>query len=159
MAQLAADGDVLLILMHMKGTPKNMQVSPVYDDLIAEIKIFLNNAVETAQQHGVHRSRIVIDPGIGFGKTVSHNLELINKIDQFNSLGCPILLGPSRKAFIRKILVQKNSTELKPDHPVIETGTQAAVAAAVMRGVHLVRVHDVANTYTTLKVLDAIKMC
>jgi dihydropteroate synthase len=155
--KVAAQNNVLLILMHMKGTPKNMQVSPVYEDLIGEIKRFLNTAIETAQEHGVSKSNIIADPGIGFGKTVSHNLEIINKLDRLRTLDVPILLGPSRKAFIRKILAQKDYSEPKPDHPAVETGTQAAVAAAVMRGVHIVRVHDVANTYAAVKVLDAIR--
>ncbi len=154
---VAAQSNTLLILMHMKGTPKNMQISPVYGDLLGEITNFLHNAILSAQDSGVPKSNIIADPGIGFGKTVSHNLEIINKLDALEALDVPILLGPSRKAFIRKILTQKDGSELKPDHPAIETGTQAAVAAAVMRGVHIVRVHDVANTYSTLKIVDAIR--
>jgi dihydropteroate synthase len=154
---VAAQNNTVLILMHMKGTPKNMQVSPVYDDLMGEITNFLQNAIRSAQDSGVPKSSIIADPGIGFGKTVSHNLEIINKLDELGALDVPLLLGPSRKAFIRKILTQKDGSELKPDHPAVETGTQAAVAAAVMRGVHIVRVHDVANTYATVKVLDAIR--
>jgi dihydropteroate synthase len=154
---VAARHDALLVLMHMKGTPKSMQVSPVYEDLLGEIKNFLQNAIQSAQNSGVPKSNIIIDPGIGFGKTLLHNLEIINKIKELETLDAPMLLGPSRKAFIRKILAQKDGAELKPDHPIIETGTQAAVAAAVMRGVHIVRVHDVASTSATLKVLDAIR--
>jgi dihydropteroate synthase len=156
-AKVAAQNNTILILMHMKGTPKNMQLSPVYDDLMGEIRTFLNDVILSAQEHGVPKSNIIADPGIGFGKTVSHNLEIINNLDQLEALDVPILLGPSRKAFIRKILIQNDGTELKPDHPTIETGTLAAVAAAVMQGARIVRVHDVANTYSMLKVLDAIK--
>jgi dihydropteroate synthase len=154
---VAARNNALLILMHMKGTPKNMQVSPVYDDLLGEIQSFLNNVIWSAQQNGVPKSNIIADPGIGFGKTVLHNLEIIKKLDELGALDVPILLGPSRKAFIRKILIQKDGSELKPDHLIIETGTQAVVAAAVMQGVHIVRVHDVANTRVTLKIVDAIR--
>lgn len=157
MGNVASNHDVLLILMHMKGTPKNMQVSPTYGDLIGEIKDFFQQCIINARRYGISSSKVIIDPGIGFGKTVSHNLEIINKLDEFSSLNAPILLGPSRKAFIRKILIQKNELELKPDHPIIEIGTQAAVAAAVMRGVHIVRVHDVATTCSTVRLLDAIK--
>jgi len=141
----------------MKGTPKNMQVNPVYEDLIGEIKQFFNQTIKKAVQYGVPKSKIIIDPGIGFGKTLSHNLEIINNLDLFESLQVPVLLGTSRKAFIRKILTQKNDSELKPDHPVIEIGTLASISAAAAKGVHIVRVHDVANTYSTLKILDAIK--
>jgi dihydropteroate synthase len=154
--RVAARNNTLLILMHMKGTPKSMQVSPVYDNLMGEIKDFLQTAIQSAQNSGIPKSKIIIDPGIGFGKTVSHNLEIINKLDELKTLDVPILLGPSRKAFIRKILIQKDNSELKPDHPTIETGTQATIAAAVIRGVHMVRVHDVANTFATIKIVNAI---
>lgn len=157
MVDVAASSGAILVLMHMKGTPKNMQLSPAYDDLIGEIKNFFNQCIVKAIHRGISKSKIIVDPGIGFGKTVSHNIEIINKLDQFKSLDVPILIGTSRKAFIRKILIQKNNTELKPDHPLVEIGTQASIAAAVMRGVHIVRVHNVANTCATLKLLDAIK--
>jgi dihydropteroate synthase len=154
---IAAAHDVLLILMHMKGTPKTMQIAPVYDDLIAEIHEFLADAVFRAVACGVRPSRIIIDPGIGFGKTVAHNLRIINKMDCFSDLNAPILAGPSRKAFIRKILISENGDEPSPDHIHVAVGTQAAVAAAVLSGAHMVRVHDVAATRTTLRIVDAIK--
>ena len=156
MGNLAAKNDVLLVLMHMKGTPADMQVSPAYDDLIGEIYDFLFQAICRAEKSGVAKSKIIVDPGIGFGKTISHNLFLIKKLKDLNRLGVPILIGPSRKAFIRKILSMPDMHELKPDHPAVETGTQAAVAAAVMSGSHIVRVHDVASTFVTIKILDAI---
>ncbi len=156
-ARIAARYDALLILMHMKGTPKTMQVSPVYEDLMGEIKSFLSDVIVSAQEQGVPKSHIIADPGIGFGKTFTHNLQIINAIHLLGELDVPILVGPSRKAFIRNLLRQKNGSEYRPDHPVIETGTLAAVAAAVMRGVHIVRVHDVAHTYHLLCVLDAIR--
>ena len=156
MGNIAAKNDVLLVLMHMKGTPANMQVSPAYDDLVGEIKDFLHQAICRAERCGVAKSKIIADPGIGFGKTISHNLFLIKKLEDLNDLGVPILIGPSRKAFIRKILSQPDQPELKPDHPDVEIGTQAAVAAAVMSGAHIVRVHDVSSTYKTIKMIDAI---
>ncbi len=156
-AEVAAKNDVLLILMHMKGTPSDMQVSPSYDDLIGEIKDFLKDAIYRAEKSGVSKNKIIIDPGIGFGKTIAHNLFLINHLDEFQELNVPVLLGSSRKAFIRKILVQKDKTELKPDHPMIETATQATVAAGVMGGAHIVRVHNVPNTFATTKTVDAIR--
>jgi dihydropteroate synthase len=154
---MAAAHDVLLILMHMKGTPKTMQIAPVYDDLMGEIHDFLAGAISRAVACGVPASRIIIDPGIGFGKTVSHNLRLINGMDCFSGLNAPILAGVSRKAFIRKILTSANGDEPLPDHVDVMAGTQAAVAAAVLSGAHMVRVHDVAATRTTLRIVDAVK--
>jgi dihydropteroate synthase len=154
---IAASHDVLLILMHMKGTPKTMQVAPAYDDLMGEIHGFLTDAISRAVSFGVDLSRIIIDPGIGFGKTVSHNLRLIGEMQCFNDLNVPLLIGPSRKAFIRKILAADGGDEPVPDHIGVLTGTQAAVTAAVLSGAHMVRVHDVAATRATLQVVDAIK--
>ncbi len=157
MAAVAAKYGVPVVLMHMKGNPKTMQVAPVYDDLIDEVKKFLENAINTAEKNGITRSKIIIDPGIGFGKTVEHNLLLINHLHELTSLDAPILIGPSRKSFIRKILFHKPATDMKADIRAMETGTQAAVAAAVLHGAHIVRVHDVAGTYKTIKIVDAIK--
>lgn len=156
MGKISAKNDVLLVLMHMKGTPADMQVSPAYDDLVSEIYDFLHQALCRAEKYGVAKSKIIVDPGIGFGKTISHNLFLINRLEEFKRLDVPLLLGASHKAFIRKILTQPDQPELKPDHPVVETGTQASVAAAVMKGAHIVRVHDVESTYQTIKIIDAI---
>jgi dihydropteroate synthase len=157
MAAVAAKNDVLLILMHMKGSPSDMQVAPSYDDLMGETKGFLADAIFRAEESGVLKNRIIIDPGIGFGKTVQHNLFLINHLYEFQELGVPVLLGSSRKAFIRKILVQNDNSEPKPDHPLVETGTQATVTAGIMAGAHIVRVHNVANTCATVKIIDAIR--
>jgi len=154
---IAAAHDILLILMHMKGTPKTMQIAPDYGDLIGEIHAFLSDAISRAVACGVPASRIIIDPGIGFGKTVAHNLRLINGMDCFSDLNAPILAGVSRKAFIRKILKPENDDEPSPDHIDVMTGTQAAVAAAVLSGAHIVRVHDVAATRVTLRIVDAVK--
>ncbi|RPJ13531.1 MAG: dihydropteroate synthase, partial [Desulfobacteraceae bacterium] len=157
MPDVAVKYGVPVILMHMKGTPKNMQISPVYDDLFRDIGGFLLDAVNRAVERGIERSKIIVDPGIGFGKTIEHNLLLIKHIDRFIDLDVPFLIGPSRKAFIRKILKNKAGDEPKPNDPAVETGTQAAVAAAVLAGAHIVRVHDVANTVSTLKIIDAMR--
>ena len=154
---IAANHDVLLILMHMKGTPKTMQVAPAYDDLIDEIHDFLADAISRAAACGVGLSRMIIDPGIGFGKTVSHNLRLIRELSRFNTLKAPILIGSSRKAFIRKILTSETGSEPSPDHPDVMHGSQAAVAAAVLSGAHIVRVHDVAAVRATVRIVDAVK--
>lgn len=157
MAQVAAEYEIPVILMHMKGTPKTMQVSPAYDDLIGEIKAFLENAIKHAEKSGISRSKIIIDPGIGFGKTVEHNLLLINNLHSFDTLNVPILIGPSRKSFIRNILKDKLREDIEPDLPALETGTQAAIAASILHGAHIIRVHDVANTCATVKIIDALK--
>jgi dihydropteroate synthase len=143
--------------MHMLGSPKTMQESPAYDNLIVDISNFLKDAIERAQKQGISKSKLIVDPGIGFGKTVSHNLFLIRHVNAFSALGVPILIGPSRKAFIRKLLKDEHNDDIAADLPIVETGTQAAVAAAVLCGAHIVRVHDVANTRATIRILDAIR--
>ncbi len=156
-ADVAAQYNVPLILMHMQGTPRNMQLEPHYDDLLAEIADFLDNAVKTAEKHGISRSQLIIDPGIGFGKTIGHNLQVIRDLDYFEKLDLPVLIGPSRKAFIRDTLKKDTVVDLKPDSAEVEKGTQAAIAASILRGAHIVRVHDVANTKITAKIMDAVK--
>lgn len=153
LGKLAAETGAPLILMHMQGTPKNMQVAPVYRDLLGEIETFFNTAVARAEEFGVERSQIIIDPGIGFGKSVSDNLALIAKIDRFYALGLPVLVGHSRKAFIRKTI----ANDIAPDHPLTEIGTQAVVSVLALKGVHIIRVHNVANTSITLKLIEALK--
>jgi dihydropteroate synthase len=157
MAAVAKKFDVPVVLMHMLGNPKTMQLSPSYDNLMAEIAAFLREAIERAEAQGIPKSKLIADPGIGFGKTVTHNLQLIKHLQFFASLQVPILVGPSRKAFIRKLLTDEHRDDMPPDLPMVETGTQAAVAAAVLFGAHIVRVHDVANTVATVRILDAIK--
>ncbi|MBT8350694.1 MAG: dihydropteroate synthase, partial [Deltaproteobacteria bacterium] len=157
MASVVSEFGVPVILMHMLGTPKTMQEFPQYDDLIKEIKSFLADAIQVAEIKNIPKTRIIIDPGIGFGKTVEHNLLLIKNLHEFSSLNVPLLFGSSRKAFIRKILKGKNDQDIQPDLPIVETGTQASIAAAILNGAHIVRVHDVANTCATVKIVDAIK--
>jgi dihydropteroate synthase len=156
LAAVAAEFDAPVILMHMLGEPKSMQVEPRYDNLIEDIRKFLENAVEKSQNQGISRSKIIVDPGIGFGKTIEHNLLLIKHIQAFTSLDAPILIGASRKSFIRKILKDEHAKDLPPDLPLVEIGSQAAVAAAILNGAHIVRVHEVATTVATAKILDAM---
>jgi dihydropteroate synthase len=156
LAEVAVQFDTPVILMHMLGDPKSMQVSPQYDDLIAEISGFLEDAVQRGQKTGISKSKFIIDPGIGFGKTVTHNLLLLKHLPAFRFLDLPILIGSSRKMFIRKILKDAHVDDIPADLPMVETGTQATVAAAVFNGAHMVRVHDVANTVSTVKIVDAI---
>jgi dihydropteroate synthase len=148
MASVVAQGDGPLILMHMKGTPENMQVNPSYDDLISEISRFLKGAIERSVAAGVREELILVDPGIGFGKTFEHNLRIIRELSRFRSLGRPVLLGTSNKAFIGHIL-QKGINER-------ETGTMATVAAGVMNGAQVVRVHNVKKAVETVRIIDAI---
>ncbi|MBR9981251.1 MAG: dihydropteroate synthase [Desulfatitalea sp.] len=157
MPAVAARHQVPVIIMHMQGTPRTMQDNPVYTDLIGEVRQFLKDAMARAIAAGVAGHRIIIDPGIGFGKTAAHNMALIGNLSQLCDLGAPILVGPSRKAFIRKFLSAEAGTDLSADRPEVETGTQAAVAAAVMQGAHIVRVHNVANTRAMVRMLDAIR--
>jgi dihydropteroate synthase len=156
-AQVAADGQVPLILMHMKGTPRTMQLEPTYDDVVAEVRAYLCDAIDRAVAAGVAHGRIIIDPGIGFGKTGWHNLVLIQQLQALGELDVPILVGPSRKRFIRDLVKPPGREDIAADCSQVETGTQAAVAAAVLNGAHIVRVHDVANTMAMVKVLDAIR--
>jgi dihydropteroate synthase len=156
MAPTAARCGVPLILMHMKGTPKTMQVDPVYDDLIGDIRAFFRDAMDRAVAAGVDRNTIILDPGIGFGKTIAHNLQIFRDIDRFSDLDAPLLIGPSRKMFIRRLLKDSNGKDPQPLSTEVARGTQAAVAVAAMNGVHIVRVHDVARTRSTLAIVNAI---
>ncbi len=149
MAGVAAKAGVPVILMHMKGTPADMQVQPIYDDVVAETIVFLGKAMDQAVSGGIRKDRIIVDPGIGFGKTFDHNLEILKELGRFQCLGVPLLVGSSRKAFIGRILDKKVHER--------DTGTMATVAAAVMNGAHIVRVHNVKQAVETVKVIDAIK--
>jgi dihydropteroate synthase len=157
MANVAVDYGVPVILMHMLGNPKTMQIEPFYDDLINEIKTFFEKAIDQAENKGISRLKIIIDPGIGFGKTVGHNLLLIQRLHKFKTLKVPIMIGTSRKAFIRNLLKDNTGEEINADSAMVESGTQASIAAAILNGAHIVRVHDVANTRVTVKIIDAIK--
>jgi dihydropteroate synthase len=155
-AAVAAEFGVPLCLMHMQGEPRTMQVSPCYGDLVGEIRDFLKDAAAAAEAQGVPRPMLIADPGIGFGKTPAHNLRLIHHLAEFAALDMPILIGPSRKSFIRRLVKKAEENDIAPDAPMVAIGTQAAVAAAILTGAHIVRVHDVATTVATCKVVDAI---
>jgi dihydropteroate synthase len=148
MFDLAREHRAGVVLMHMKGDPKTMQVEPAYDDVVAEVHEYLRERIEAAEFAGIDADRIVVDPGIGFGKELEHNLRLIKRIDAFVDLGRPVLVGPSRKRFIGTVL------DLPEDERV--EGTAAAVAWSVSRGAHLVRVHDVLEIVRVVRVIDAI---
>ena len=149
MIEVIAKSKARVIIMHMKGTPRNMQKNPQYESLMDEIIEYLAAAIKRAQDSGIDKKRIIVDPGIGFGKTVEHNLEILRNLKELKILSCPILVGPSRKSFIGKIL------ELPPQERL--SGTLASLVVAVMNGANIVRVHDVKFAAQALRITDAIK--
>jgi dihydropteroate synthase len=149
MGDLAAEKQVPVILMHMQGTPENMQIEPKYKDVVGEVLGFLLNRAKRAEEFGIPKEKIFIDPGIGFGKTLEHNLELLRNIDKFVTAGYRVLVGTSRKSFIGKITGKEN-----PADRIF--GTAASVALCVAAGVSIVRVHDVKEMIDVLKVANAI---
>jgi dihydropteroate synthase len=150
MAGVVAEYKVPVVVMHIKGTPKNMQANPEYEALIPEIMDYLRVSVRLAVDAGVGEDMIIIDPGIGFGKTFEHNLQILKDLHEFTLLEKPLLIGPSRKAFIGNILGNAAPSERLE-------GTAAAVAISIMNGAHIVRVHDVKEMAKVSRVADAIK--
>ncbi|MGQ9672805.1 MAG: dihydropteroate synthase [Candidatus Aminicenantales bacterium] len=148
MLPLVAGSGVGLVLMHMKGTPKTMQINPSYVDVLAEVKTFLSERMETVLSFGIRRENLIIDPGIGFGKNLEHNLLLLNRLDTFQELGRPILVGVSRKSFIGHIL------NLEAQHRL--EGTIAAAVIAIQRGASVLRVHDAQAIKRAITVAEAI---
>ena len=146
---VAAEASVPVILMHMQGTPGDMQKNPFYQNLIPEILNFLKQAVDRAVSGGIKEDMIIVDPGIGFGKTVDHNLEILKGLGQFCVLGRPILLGTSNKSFIGHLLNKEPHER--------DTGTMATIAAGVLSGADIVRVHNVKKAVETVRIIDAIK--
>jgi dihydropteroate synthase len=149
MARVVADHGAAVVLMHIKGTPRDMQMNPVYGDVVGEIMDYLEESAAIALKAGVGRERILVDPGIGFGKTVQHNLEIIDRLDEFRTLGFPTVLGTSRKRFIGTVL------NIPEPRDRVE-GTAATVALAIQRGAHIVRVHDVGYMMKVARMTDAI---
>lgn len=149
MAEVAAKSDAAVVLMHMQGTPRSMQKSPYYVDLVTEVKEYLAQSVEMARNAGISDDRIIVDPGLGFGKTFAHNLEIIRRLGELRDLGKAILVGPSRKAFIGKYL-----GDVPADQRL--EGTAAAVAISIFNGANIVRVHDVREMSKVVRVADAI---
>ncbi len=150
MPKVAAKNEVPVVIMHIKGTPGDMQVDPTYKALIPEIMDYLMQGISIAREAGVPDDKIIIDPGIGFGKTVEHNLEIIKRLEEFTGFEKPVLLGHSRKSFIGKLL---------GDLPVTERieGTTAAAAIGIFNGANMIRVHDVAETVRAARIADRIK--
>ena len=149
MAVLVAAEKVPVVLMHMQGTPQTMQGEPCYSNVLREVQDFLTARVHFAIGAGVEREKIIIDPGIGFGKTLDHNLSLLRGLPTLAALGQPLLVGASRKAFIGKIL------GLEPEERL--EGSLAGAIAAVFGGAQIIRVHDVKETFKAIRVADAIR--
>jgi len=147
MAATVARAQASAVVMHMKGTPKNMQANPTYDDLFAEVETGLRASVEKGRQAGVRQ--IIVDPGLGFGKRLQDNLDLLRGLSRFHSLGCPVMVGPSRKAFLGELLNLPVEERLE--------GTLAAVVAAILNGAQIIRVHDVKQVRRAAVVADALR--
>ena len=145
----AAQAQLPVCLMHMQGQPDSMQKSPSYEDVVGEVMGFLAGRIQACEEAGIPRSQILIDPGFGFGKTLTHNLALLARLSQMTSLGFPVLVGLSRKSMLGQLL-NRNLEERLP-------GSLALALAAVERGAAIIRVHDVAATKDVLTVFEAIK--
>lgn len=148
MVEVVAEHDAAVIIMHMLGDPRTMQLRPRYRDVVGEIKKYLAERVAAAESAGVNPRKIMVDPGIGFGKTMDHNLEIIARLGELKSLGKPIVIGVSRKAFIGKITGRPVEDRLE--------GSVVAAILAVLHGADIVRVHDVGPTVRALAVAVAI---
>jgi len=150
MGKLAAEREVPVVLMHIQGTPATMQIEPKYKNVVDEVLKFLVERAKRAEKFGIKRERIFIDPGIGFGKTAEHNLEILRGIGRFVESGYRVLVGTSRKAFLGKITGRENPAERI-------FGTAATVALCAAAGVSIVRVHDVVEMVDVVKVINAVE--
>ena len=148
MANIVKSSGVPICLMHMQGSPRNMQKNPRYKDVVSEIFAFLKERIDFCEQAGIDIEKTIVDPGIGFGKTVLHNLEILKNLDQFRSLGRPIMIGVSRKSLIGKVL------ELEPEERL--EGSLASAIWCMMKGASILRVHDVKETKRAVKMVEAI---
>ena len=148
MSTFLSGRDIPVIIMHIKGKPKTMQSNPIYDDLLNDINSFFKKQIIFAQSNGIVRDNIILDPGIGFGKTFNHNLTIINNLKGLCNLGHPIMVGTSRKAFIGDILDAPPSERVE--------GTIASVVASVINGANIVRVHDVKEIKKAIMVTEKI---
>ena len=149
MAQVAAEAGAAVVVMHIRGTPRDMQKDPRYADVIGEISDYLEEGIERAEAAGLARDQLVVDPGFGFGKQVEHNLELLRRLREFRCLGCAVMIGTSRKSAIGKLL-----GDLPPNQRL--EGTAATVALAIAAGADIVRVHDVREMARVVRVADAV---
>lgn len=149
MISVAINAKCPVIIMHMQGAPRTMQVNPLYNNVVDDIRSFLAERLNWAEQQGLFRNMIIIDPGIGFGKTTTHNLSLLKHLRAFTTMGCPLLVGHSRKAFIGKTLNL-------PDTGDRDLATAAISSLCVMQGASILRVHDVQKTVQAVRIAEAI---
>jgi dihydropteroate synthase len=149
MAELAAEAESPVVLMHIQGEPRTMQIKPKYDDVVGEVVEFLLKSAKKAEEFGIPKERIFIDPGIGFGKTLEHNLEVLRNLERFVDTGYRVLVGTSRKSFIGTLTGKENAADRI-------FGTAATVAHCVAAGVSIVRVHDVAEMSDVVKMANAL---
>ena len=148
MAEVASKYNVPIVIMHMRDTPRTMQIDPQYSDLIGEITASLLESAEIAQKAGIETNKIILDPGIGFGKSLEHNLLIIKELSKFKDLGYPLMIGVSKKSFITKILGYNTSERA--------IGTSASIALSIANGVDIVRVHDVKEMKEAAQIADSI---
>ena len=149
MVEVVREAGAGVVLMHMQGTPGTMQVNPQYHDVVSEVREFLAERVAWAESRGLQKSQIAVDPGIGFGKTVEHNLALLARLEEFGSLGCAVLVGASRKSFLGGVLGREVEHRL--------AGSLAVAGWAVAHGANILRVHDVAETVDVVRMVEALK--
>lgn len=145
----AAATDLPICLMHMQGSPANMQDAPTYDDVLDDVAAFLKQRVKDCEAVGIQKERLILDPGFGFGKTIEHNLRLLNNLDALHALGLPLLIGTSRKSMIDHVLHRPVDQRL--------AGSLATVAISVMQGAQIIRVHDVAETVDVVRMTEAVR--
>lgn len=146
--QVAADANVPICLMHMKGQPRTMQTNPSYDDVLKDVEAFLQERVEACEAVGISKDQLILDPGFGFGKTIEHNYHLLAHLEKFHSLGLPVLAGMSRKSMIFKLL------DKAPADCMVASVTCATIAA--MKGAQIIRVHDVEDTLEAMKIIEVM---
>ncbi len=149
MASVVAKRGAMVCIMHIQGSPKNMQINPTYEDVVCDVNKWLTQQADYGLSQGIPKDHIIIDPGIGFGKTTMHNLEILRRLNEFCEMGYPVLIGTSRKSFIGKTL-----GGLPPEERV--EGTAASVAISIAKGANIVRVHDVREMKRVAQMTDAI---
>lgn len=151
MLPLIADRRVVVVIMHMQGSPREMQVDPHYDDCVAEILEFFKRRITLCTKQGIDKSKIILDPGLGFGKRLIDNINILSRFDEFTQLGVPVMVAASRKSFIGMLHDTDKAADLRLG------GSLSAAIVGVMKGGAIVRTHDVAETVEALKVLQAVK--
>jgi dihydropteroate synthase len=149
MWETVAQSGAAYVCMHMQGTPENMQENPSYLDVTREVNEFFGERIETLEKHGIGRERVILDPGIGFGKKLEHNLQLLQQLESFTKWGCPLLLGVSRKSFIGKLTGAQSVEERL-------AGSLACASLGVKAGVNIIRTHDVQATRQAVRMTEAV---